>query len=216
MKVAGIEEAGRGPVVGPMIMAICVVDEDELGRLRKIGVKDSKKLSPRKRSRLVKKIKQICDVDLIIVTPKEIDDALNSQEMNLNLLEGVTTTRLINRKQPDKVIIDLPANDADRYEETIRSNLDDQDVEIVLEHKADENYPIVSAASIVAKTVRDSQVEKLEEQTGQTIGSGYPSDKRTITFLRENIDKYPDMFRKSWKTYKKIKAEKNQQGLDNY
>ena len=215
MRIAGIEEAGRGPVVGPMVMAICAIEKSKENQLKKIGVKDSKQLSKKKREYLVQKIKQLCQVDLIILSPKEIDAALNSATMNLNLLEATTTTRLIDRIKPDKVILDLPSNNAQKYVASVKSNLK-HDLDIKAEHKADENYPIVSAASIVAKTVRDKEIERLEVEIGKEIGSGYPSDARTIKFLNKYWDKHPEVFRQTWKTYKKVKRKKGQGTLSNY
>lgn len=215
MIIAGVEEAGRGPVVGPMVMAICSIDKSKEAKLKQLGVKDSKQLSKKKREYLVQKIKTLCDVDLIILTPQDIDDALNSSSMNLNLLEAVTTTRLIDRAKPDKVILDLPSNNAQKYVNSVKTNLK-HDLEIIAEHKADVNYPIVSAASIVAKTVRDKEIEKLEVEIGKKIGSGYPSDPYTIKFLNENWNKHPEVFRQTWKTYKKVKRKHGQGSLSNF
>lgn len=215
MIIAGVEEAGRGPVVGPMVMAICAIEKNKEKELKEIGVKDSKQLSKKKREFLVQKIKQLCTVDLIILDPSEIDDALNSSTMNLNLLEAVTTTRLIDRLKPDQVMLDLPSNNAQKYIASVKSNLKHK-VGIKAEHKADVNYPIVSAASIVAKTVRDREVERLELEIGKEIGSGYPSDPKTIKFLKKYWNVHPEVFRQSWKTYKKVKQAKGQGTLSKY
>ncbi len=203
MIIAGVEEAGRGPVVGPMVMAICSIDEKEIPKLESLGITDSKALSPRKREFLLEEIKKLCKTDIIILTPKVIDDALNSDSMNLNLLEAKTTAELIRRVKADKYILDLPSNNAKNYTDIVKKYLGIKKIDIVAEHKADENYSIVGAASIVAKVIRDREIEKIKEIVGIDFGSGYPSDHRTRVFLEKNWKKYREYFRTSWKTYKK-------------
>jgi ribonuclease HII len=82
-------------------------------------------------------------------------------------------------------------------------------VDIVSEHKADRNYPVVSAASIIAKVERDGEVAKLAEKYGD-VGSGYPSDEKTIDFLELCIElgDYPECVRRSWRPAKKVRGEK--------
>jgi len=91
-----------------------------------------------------------------------------------------------------------------------------EDIKIISEHKADENYPVVSAASILAKVTRDEEIEKIKQQIGVNFGSGYPSDETTQRFLEENYDKYPDIFRKTWKSYKNVLKQKSQKGLGEF
>lgn len=215
MIIAGCEEAGRGPVIGPMVMAICAMDEKHLFKLDIIGVKDSKLLSPLQRENMFEKIKQVTDFKIIIISPSEIDDALNDPSMNLNKLEGTTSAKLINSIKLDKVILDCPSNNISNYRDYVRSLVDNKKIKIVAEHKADLNFPIVSAASILAKVIRDREIEKLKKKHNVDFGSGYPADPKTISFLRNNWDKY-SFFRKTWKTYKKVAENKKQKGLSDY
>jgi len=215
MIIAGIEEAGRGPVIGPMVMAICSIEDSKEHLLRKIGVKDSKLLSPLQRKRIFEEIKKLCKYKIIILLPKEIDLAVENPAINLNGLEARTSAKLINKLEPRKVILDCPSNNPLNYKNYVKSMVKDKDIKIIAEHKADVNYPIVGAASILAKVTRDAEIEKLKKEHKVDFGSGYPSDPRTQKFIKENWNKY-DFFRKTWSTYKRIAQEKAQKGLGDF
>lgn len=202
MIIAGVDEAGRGPVIGPMVMAICATDEKNIHLLDELGVKDSKLLTPQKREAIFSKIKEICEHKIIILSPQEIDDALNDRSINLNRLEGKTIAKLINSIKSDKSIIDCPSTNIKAYTEFLQSMIT-SNTKLVVEHKADLNNTIVGAASILAKVTRDREIEKLQKIAKQDFGSGYPSDPRTVDFLKNNWNKY-DFFRKSWATYKNV------------
>lgn len=221
--IAGVEEAGRGPVIGPMVMVIAVMDKKKEDELRKIGVKDSKLILPKKREYLFKKLNEMVDYEIIIVQPEEIDEALNGEELNLNWLEAKKSAFLINKiykkKNFDKVILDCPSNNIEAYKTYLEKNLNlnvRKNTEVIAEHKADVNHIVVGAASIIAKVTRDKEVRKIEKRIGKEIGSGYPSDPRTVKFLKENYDKYPEIFRKTWSTYTKIINDKKQKGLGEF
>jgi ribonuclease HII len=213
MELAGVEEAGRGPVIGPMVMASVVIDSETEEDLRRIGVKDSKLLSPSRREELFDIIKEkVKRYEIIILEAKDVDDALNDPIMNLNLLEAKTSAKLIDVLTPEKVILDCPSNNPSAYIRQVRGFLNKQEVEIVAEHKADLNYPVVSAASILAKVTRDKQIYELKKKIGFDFGSGYPSDPKTQVFLKENFRKY-DIFRKTWSSYKKLLEAEKQSDL---
>ncbi len=200
--IAGVEEAGRGPVIGPLVMALVETDTQTIKKLEELGVTDSKLLSPKRRELLYTKIKELCEVKVIILSPEKIDNALNSPTMNLNWLEAKTSSTLINKSKARKVILDCPSNNFETYANYVKKNLTRQ-VELVVEHKADSKYTIVGAASIIAKVIRDREIEKLKIVANFDFGSGYPSDPRTIAFIKDNWNKY-DFFRKTWSTYKKL------------
>lgn len=214
MIIAGVEEAGRGPVIGPMVMAICAIDENKIAELVMLGVKDSKLIKPKNREAMFNKIQELCESEITIIGPQEIDDNLNNPDMNLNRLEGVISAKLINKVHADKVILDCPSNNIPAYREYVKSFVK-RDVEIIAEHKADLNHTIVGAASILAKVTRDRIIEEYKKEIGHEFGSGYPSDPRTILFLKNNWDKY-DFFRKTWSTYKKVAQAKGQKGLGEF
>jgi ribonuclease HII len=212
MLIAGLDEAGRGAALGPLVIAGVLVKEDELPRLEELGVKDSKLLSPRRREMLaveVKKLAQDCNVAKL--QPREIDVAVNSGRKlhKLNRLEAQTMARVIEALKPNKVFVDAADVLEDRFKYHILECMSFRP-KIISEHRADKNYVVVSAASIIAKVERDREIALLAETHGD-IGSGYPSDPRTSNFLRECLRKaveYPDFVRKSWKPVKKAKSEK--------
>lgn len=214
--ICGIEEAGRGPVIGPMVMVGVVIDEDEQQKLVDMGVKDSKMLTPIQRERLFDRvIETVSSHKIVILSPEDIDNTLNSPNSNLNWLEGDTTALILNELLPDKAILDCPSNNIKAYEDHVRNQVP-ASVEVVAEHKADLNHVIVGAASILAKVTRDREIEKLKDDVGENFGSGYPSDPATKRFLELNWDKHPKIFRKSWASYKKIAKAKAQKGLGEF
>jgi len=217
--ICGIDEAGRGPVIGPMVMAACAIEKSEEDGLKKLGVADSKKLSAKKREELFPKVIALTEYSLEIVSAKAIDAALNDPYMNLNKLEALHTARLINSlnkvKKVDLVIVDLPTKDSAAYIEEVKKNLDDKTVDMIAEHKADDNYPIVSAASILAKVTRDKEIEKIQENIDVNIGSGYPSDPYTKEFIKKYHSNH-DVFRKTWQTYKNVVDSKKQKKLGEF
>ena len=179
-----------------------VVEDKDLAKLVEIGVKDSKLLTERKREALFEPIKNIVKAyKLIIVEPAEIDEAVNSKTTNLNNLEAIKTALIINELKPDVAIVDCPSNNIPAYTEYLQHLLTIK-TELILEHNA-EKHLRVAAASILAKVTRDRIIEDLKKKYGN-CGSGYPSDPKTQDFLKKNAKKYPELFRKSWATYKNL------------
>ncbi len=214
--IAGIEEAGRGPVIGPMVMSGVLIEKEDEARLKVIGVKDSKKLSPLQRERIFEKLKDIVKgVKVIIIEPAVIDFYVESENKNLNWLEADKTVDLIDSLKPEIVFIDCPSNNIQAYSNYIRTKLKTK-VEMHAEHKADERYLVVGAASIIAKVTRDREIEKIKKKIGVDFGSGYPSDPVTRKFLEENWQKYPKIFRHSWDTYKKASKSEGQSRLGEF
>src|SRR3989338_4279614 len=204
--VCGIDEAGRGPVIGPLVIAGVVLDETEFHKLQQIGVKDSKLLSPSTRERLFDQIKQIAPQHHIIsLSPSQVDAAVlaKTQNNNLNWLEATTSSEIINVLQPEKAIVDCPSNNLTAYTRFVRDRLRNKGIFLVCEHKADVNYVICGAASILAKVTRDRAIEDLKKQIGVDFGSGYVTDPKTVAFLQEYWDKI-DVFRKSWESWQRF------------
>ena len=205
MKVLGIDEAGRGPVIGPMVMVGFLIEEEVEEELRKMGVKDSKQLTPEEREELAEELRKMGKVFVKFIHPWQIDAE------NLNRLERNVARAIIMEAKPDRVIID-------GFERNLEKKLGVKGVEIVAEPKADERYPVVSAASIIAKVTRDRMIEKLKRRYGE-FGTGYPSDERTVKFLEELIreeKKIPDFVRKSWETTRRIIEKEEQRTLDEF
>ena len=214
--ICGIDEAGRGPVIGPLVISGILIEEKDLPKLRNIKVKDSKLLTPKQREFLFKEIKKIIIKEkTIIIPPQEIDDVLNSEELNLNKLEAIKTAIIINYLKPDKVTIDCPSTNINAYVDYLKTFLK-YEPKIKAEHKADYKYCEVSASSILAKVTRDKEIEKLKKKYSIEFGSGYPSDPLTQEFLKKNYNKYPEIFRKTWMTYRNISETKKQKSLSDY
>jgi ribonuclease HII len=209
MLVSGVDEAGRGPVIGPLVIAGVLFDENELPKLAELGVKDSKLLSPQKRETLALQIKKLALIHHVVwLSPPEIDRVVESKRKlhKLNRLEAQAMARVITVLKPDVAYVDAADIIPDRFAEHIAEKLSFSP-KIICEHKADLNYPIVSAASIIAKVERDRAISQLQKKHGN-MGCGYPSDHNTIKFLEDWIRKfgaYPDFVRKSWKTAKRVK-----------
>lgn len=215
-ELCGIDEAGRGPVIGPLVTAGVVIDAQDEPKLKKLGVKDSKLILPKKREELFDKlVKMVKRYEIVVLEPKDIDAALIDPDTNLNWLEADTTAEVINKLKPEKVIVDCPSNNIAEYSDYIKKKLN-VDCELIAEHKADLNHLVVGAASILSKVTRDRAIQEIKKQVGQDIGSGYPADPVTKQFILDNYDKYPKIFRKTWQTYKNVVASKHQKGLDEF
>lgn len=203
VKICGIDEAGRGPVIGPLVVAGILIDSDNVDKLKEIGVKDSKLLSKKKREELFDKVIELVDdYHIIEVEPAEIDEALESDTLNLNWLEAIKSAMIINKLQPDKAIVDCPSNNKGAYTEYLMNFVKNKDIEMVVEHGADKNYVEAGAASILAKVVRDNLIDEIKSKLNIDFGSGYPSDPKTKEFLQKQCKVYPDICRKTWASYK--------------
>ena len=212
MLVAGVDDAGRGAVVGPLVIAGVLVRTEDLQKLRTLGVKDSKLLTPHKREVLAPQIREIVQKTSVQkLQPKDIDNVVKSGRKlhKLNWLEAHTMALVIQELKPHLVYVDASDVLENRFKQHIQECLPFE-TKIISEHKADRNYVAVSAASIIAKVERDMEIAMLRHIHGD-FGSGYPSDERTICFLEDLIkdnDEYPDFVRKSWKPARRVKDGK--------
>ena len=215
--VLGLDEAGRGPVIGSLFICGVVFEEKDLSKLKVLGVKDSKLLLHKKRIELAKEIKKIAKKYKVVqVKPEEIDKAVNKNDgLNLNWLEAHKTALIINELNPDKAVIDCPSPNIKKYKEYLLNLLKNKEIELIVEHKADLNHTIVGAASILAKCAREDEMEQIKKKYGNT-GPGYTSNSITQKFVKENFDKHPEIFRKSWSTWKNHDNAKKQHKLDEY
>lgn len=211
MQIAGVDDAGRGPIIGPLVIAGVLLDDKDLPKLMDLGVKDSKRLSPRRREELAAEIRELAlKYHVAMLSPAEIDRVVETGKKlhKLNRLEAQTMAKVITILKPDVAYVDASDVLADRFKQHMAENLTFK-VKIISEHKADAKYPIVSAASIIAKVERDRALSALQEKYGN-MGCGYPTDPNTIKFLEKWIRKfgsYPDFVRKSWKPAKRLKRE---------
>ncbi|MFX1531152.1 MAG: ribonuclease HII [Promethearchaeota archaeon] len=195
--------------MGPLVLCGVCFKAENIPYLTEIGVKDSKKLSTKRRSTLAKLIKDKChSLKILIVSSEEIDQR-EEKRITMNELEELKMAEIIKELKPHSIYIDAVDVNEDRFRNSILNLLDYTPEEIISKHKADDLFPIVSAASIIAKDKRDTIIEEMKEKYGD-FGSGYPSDKKTIDFLRKWIKenkKAPPFARKSWDTIQKILEE---------
>lgn len=204
MDVLGIDEAGRGSVLGPLVIAGVIVPEKMDKVLERMGVKDSKRLTPNRRTILSRKLKKMFEYDLVVISAQDIDN-MRAEGINLNEIERIGMEKILSNLNPEKAIVDAVDIKAERFQNKLAN---DTGVNVVSEHKADDNYIEVSAASIIAKQERDSHINEINKDYIKIggIGSGYPSDPTTKKFLTNfTYDEMPDFVRKSWATVEKMK-----------
>jgi len=212
----GLDEAGRGPVFGPLVIAGVILDDAGREKLKKVGVKDSKKLSPSKRKELEPIIKEAAmEYRIISIPPREVD--MKRKRISITELEAQKMAEILLDfdVSPSLIFVDAADSQAERFLLRImawihRRNPEFRLPEVICEHKADDNYLEVAAASILAKVERDRQIEELKLKIGE-FGSGYPSDPLTQAFLkrwRENGKELPECVRKSWSTISNAQQSK--------
>ena len=202
MKLVGIDEAGRGSVLGPLVVCGVAIEEERLKYLERLKLKDSKKITPKRRVVLSRKIRKIGECHPVHISANDID-LLRSKDVNLNEIEKIAMRKIIGDSKPDISYIDCIDVKPERFKNEIEKFQDK--LKVIAEHRADDTYAIVSAASIVAKVERDMAIHKLKKEFND-IGSGYPSDPKTILFLK-NIayDDLPEFVRRSWATIERTR-----------
>ena len=218
--IVGVDEAGRGPVLGPLVMVALAVKGENVKKLEWMGVKDSKLLSSSVREEMFDQIREIVeDFRIEVIEPDAIDLSLKEEESNLNWLEAETSARLVSELNPDRIILDCPSINIPAYRDYFanKSSAAIKDkAELIVEHKADLNYIVVAAASVIAKVIRDRQIDKIKNDLKIDFGSGYMSDKKTQDFLEKYHDKYPELFRRRWKSYTNVLEKKKQSRLGDF
>lgn len=223
MMIAGIDEAGKGPVIGPMCIGGVKIDESKAHILKVLGVADSKKLTPKKREQLAAQIKKHADGFFVLeVSPSQIDEL--RKIMSMNEIMVVCFAKVLEQLKPDIVYADAADVKAERFAENLRRQYAKtspdhaKKIEIISMHQADATYPVVSAASIIAKVRRDELIEELKKEWCADFGSGYPSDPKTKDFLlkwgKEHCGEFPEIVRHSWQTVENIKQEMEKTGKE--
>jgi len=223
MLVLGIDDAGRGPLIGPMILSGVLIDNKLDKEFKRLGVKDSKQLTEKRREFLAEIIKEKAETfEIVIVTPDEIE-RMNKKGINLNEVEALATAKIINRINKGykkiKVFVDCPSTSIVKWQHSLKMKVKNpENMDISCEHKADKNHVSVSAASILAKSIREKEMSKLKKKYGDEIGSGYTSDPKTKTFLKNKGKKYSNkgIFRKTWQTWKVAMGKHEQKKLSEF
>lgn len=208
MKILGVDEAGKGPVIGPLVVCGVLCDEKEIEQLEKIGVKDSKKLSPKKRDEIYSKLKSMVEYEAVIFNAIELDEKMQSKTINEILMDAVA--EIIKKFNPDVVYVDSFDVKPERLSEELKNKTGKK---VIALHNG-ERIPVVASASIIAKTIRERLVEELKKIYGD-FGSGYASDERTIKWLEERLKRgeLPEIVRKRWKTVENLRKKLGQKKL---
>ncbi len=212
--ICGVDEAGRGPVIGPMVVAGLAVESDV--PLRALNVRDSKKLSPERREALAPEIRKVGRFEILVVPASDID--ATRAQMSLNDYEARLFATVIGRLKPEIAYVDSADVNEFDFRRAIASQLP-YELEIISKHGADDLFPVVSAASILAKVVRDAEMRKIEAELGAKIGSGYSHDQETIDFLVKWLAEkgtLPPYTRASWDTAKRLLSAAATHKLDEY
>jgi len=199
-----------------MVIAGVMIEEKDEEKLRKIGVKDSKMLTPLQRERLFPLIKKIAkDYVALKVSAKEIDETRKIK--NLNIIEAERMAQIIKTMGADIAYVDAPQVSTEKFK-MVLLNMAKNHTEIISENHADVKYPVVSAASIIAKVERDREVERIKKEVGFDFGVGYSHDKRSIEFVKKSLKdgKHLEHIRHSWSTVDGIKSKKEQKSLKEY
>ena len=217
--IMGIDEAGRGALLGPLVVAGVVVDEEGEKALKKMGVKDSKKLTPKKREELAPKIEAVAKSVLVMrVQPCRIDK-LRSEGINLDKIEAIKMAEIISMSDANSVYVDSLTHNPKKFMNLILDHLNGKNPKMNVENYADETYPVVSAASIVAKVERDAAIQEIKDKVKVDFGVGYSHDERTVNYVEKLIKSrkpLPSFVRQSWITTQLLKEASWQRKLKEF
>ncbi len=193
--IVGIDEAGKGCVIGPLV--VCGVRCDD--RISELPVRDSKKLDRKKREEIARKLAKTFEHEIVVVSAEELNDLMERKSLNEILLEAYA--KIIDSLEAEVYYVDSPDVKPDRLSERLEALTGKK---VVAMHNAEE-IPCVAAASILAKVTRDRMIEELKKTYGD-FGSGYPADEKTRKFLKDHLTKgeLPPIVRRKWKTLEKI------------
>lgn len=219
--ILGIDDAGRGPLIGAMALAGCLVTPDIEKYFKEIRVRDSKMLTARTREYLARKIRErAVSYHVTLTHPNEIDERTKNGT-NLNKIEAKEAAKIINKLTKNiegqvRVVIDCPSPNKESWRGQVLEHIKNMsNLVIACEHKADRDHVAVSAASILAKSAREKDVAALKKKIGKDFGSGYPNDPKTVEFLKKysKEHKKDGIFRETWATFQNHKKQKEQKKL---
>lgn len=207
----GVDEAGKGPVLGSMFVAAVRATEAVLPG----DIDDSKRLTETQRETLADRLRADARITIGVteITPERID----AGNMNDLAVEGHAEAIEAVAQRGDCGLCDAADVDAERFGTRVESRIG-VDATVEATHGADAASALVGAASIIAKSERERHVDTLEARFGE-VGSGYPSDPTTRTFLRRYLSEhgtFPPETRLSWSTCASIRAETEQSGLEEF
>lgn len=214
---AGVDEAGRGPVIGPMVISLVEVHTKDIFKLKNLGVSDSKKLTPSTREKIYKELIRMRNRILLVKVPPSVIDEWVLGGEGLNALEAYSVAQLVKKYEvcSHSIFLDAPSNASSYRKYLLKYGLKNK--RLIIDVHAEEKWVIVAAASIIAKVIRDREIERIRRIVGFDIGSGYPSDPKTLNVLEILVRDFPEYVRRSWKTVKEIinRSSRNN-SLDNF
>ena len=224
--ITGIDEAGRGALIGPLVVAGITIDSEVEKKLARLGVKDSKRLTPKRREELAPKIMEAArshgvSGSVIIPIPPCKIDSYRKEKINLDTIEIRAMAEIVDIIGGSKVYIDALTSNPARFKQRLMEALQTKRAEedIIAENYADDNYVVVGAASIIAKVERDKAIEEIKRKVGIDFGVGYPHDQRTIDFVESLIKSrqpLPSFVRKSWITTQLLQEKNWQRRLKDF
>ena len=219
--LVGLDEAGRGSVFGPLVVGAFAIRGTPRGTHRRLvaaGARDSKTLTPKRRTEVLRRLRIMGETAYAAAEPALIDRYV--RDGRLNELELVLMTSLVVRLRPEVVVVDACDPDAERFGRNLadRSARAGCPVEVHAHHKADRDFPVVGASSIVAKVERDRAIARIARRAGRDLGSGYPSDRVTRECLREilKVRPLPPYVRRSWATVDILMRERSLRPLESF
>jgi ribonuclease HII len=203
-----------------MVIAGVTIEKNREKKLKSIGVKDSKELSPERREELAQLIEKLAKNILVLRVQACKIDSYRAKGINLDKIEAMKMAQIIDMSGADLVYVDSLEQNVKKFEELIRSFLKNKNVELVVENYLDERIPVVGAASIIAKTERDAAIEEIKRKVNYDFGVGYTHDPRTIEFLKklmkETKGNLPPYVRKSWVTVELLRKEVQQKKIRDF
>lgn len=186
----GIDEAGRGPVIGPLVVACVVATEKDRQWFWRANVRDSKIVPAEERMRLAERIRGRCWFSIKVFLPSEIDDAVRDRTRTLNGLEceGMAgLLRSFREKYPDgnaRITVDACSINADGFRsQLLRACAWDEETPLRAWHHADKRDRTVAAASLIAKDERERLIAELKKEIGHDFGCGYAHDEKTRAYV---------------------------------
>lgn len=217
--ICGIDEAGRGALIGPMVIAGVVMDSKFEKILRTLGVKDSKKLTPKRRAELAPRIEELCKSVIVLRVPACKIDSYRAKKINLDIIEAMKMAEIIDVSGANKVFVDSLEATPEKFKRRIEEHMTTDGIEMVVENYSDETYPVVSAASVIAKVERDKAIDDIKRKVNFDFGVGYSHDKRTINFVKKLLEEkkqLPPYVRQSWVTVQVLQEESWQRRLKDF
>lgn len=208
--ITGADEAGRGCIIGPLVICCASINQLEEFRLKELGVKDSKKLSARRREELTCDIEKLCRLTVIKISAVELNELMDRH--SLNEIEAMKIAEAVNISEIEEgstLYVDSPDNYPSKFAKRIEKYLTKK-MKLVSENYAEDKYLCVAAASVIAKVTRDREIERIKEIVGHDFHSGYTSDPITINYLKHHVEdeKLQPFLRKKWKTLLNIKQKR--------